>query len=390
MKKRQSFTKDEVRSFLVEYFGLSHFNSFGSGKKGIISLLERIGSIQYDPLNVIGTNIDIMLKSRFIDLKKNDFESLIYHDFELIEGIDKEASVFLAKDWPNFDFVRKKSVELNLARLEYRNQLDVLKYVPYVKRIVQASDVQISGQDIDLGDTLSNIKWGSSKISNCVLNHLWLMGEVLISGRNNRKKQYISSEMIKNSMEKQKTELNFSDFQEWYVLRRLNSLGITWLRRGPNWQGCYLQDMEFVREGINKLKEKNLLKEIQIEDAGETFYISKRNYESLASIGSKIINGNLRLIAPLDNFIWDRKMTKLLFDFVYMWEVYKPKEKRKFGYYVLPILYGNRIIGRVEPNKVSDQNKYGMIKSIWFESADYDNNYFRNMVEKEIARISAW
>ena len=49
-----------------------------------------------------------------------------------------------------------------------------------------------------------------------------------------------------------------------------------------------------------------------------------------------------------DNLIWDRKLLKLLFEFEYIWEVYKPKDTREYGYYVLPVLYGNQFIARVE------------------------------------------
>ena len=54
-------------------------------------------------------------------------------------------------------------------------------------------------------------------------------------------------------------------------------------------------------------------------------------------------------IGPLDNLIWDRDLIRWLFDFDYTWEVYKPAEQRKYGHYVLPVLYGDRFIARVEP-----------------------------------------
>ena len=54
-------------------------------------------------------------------------------------------------------------------------------------------------------------------------------------------------------------------------------------------------------------------------------------------------------IGPLDNLIWDRDLIRWLFDFDYTWEVYKPAAQRKYGHYVLPVLYGDRFIARVEP-----------------------------------------
>jgi uncharacterized protein YcaQ len=54
-------------------------------------------------------------------------------------------------------------------------------------------------------------------------------------------------------------------------------------------------------------------------------------------------------IGPLDNLIWDRDLIRCLFDFDYTWEVYKPVSQRKYGHYVLPVLYGDRFVARVEP-----------------------------------------
>ena len=72
------------------------------------------------------------------------------------------------------------------------------------------------------------------------------------------------------------------------------------------------------------------------------------------------------VLAPLDNLLWDRRLVKELFDFDYRWEVYKPAGDREFGYYVLPVLYGDRLIARFEPGR---DKKGGMliIKNWWWE-----------------------
>ncbi|MCR2806082.1 DNA glycosylase AlkZ-like family protein [Paenibacillus soyae] len=73
------------------------------------------------------------------------------------------------------------------------------------------------------------------------------------------------------------------------------------------------------------------------------------------------------LVAPLDNFIWDRKLINELFGFDYTWEIYTPASKRKFGYYVLPLLYGESFIGRAE---AVAERKTGtlFVKNIWYEN----------------------
>jgi len=77
-------------------------------------------------------------------------------------------------------------------------------------------------------------------------------------------------------------------------------------------------------------------------------------------------DNNIRLLAPLDNMICDRLMVYKLFDFQYNWEVYLPIEKRKYGCYVLPVLYQNKIIARMELQK-HEIGKPLSIKNWWRE-----------------------
>jgi len=73
------------------------------------------------------------------------------------------------------------------------------------------------------------------------------------------------------------------------------------------------------------------------------------------------------IVAPLDNLLWDRRFVEQLFGFHYRWEVYKPVAERRFGYYVLPILYGDRFVARFEPGRDKKSGAL-MIKNWWWES----------------------
>ena len=71
-------------------------------------------------------------------------------------------------------------------------------------------------------------------------------------------------------------------------------------------------------------------------------------------------------LAPLDPLMWDRRLNRTLFGFDYIWEVYVPAAKRRWGYYVLPILFGDRLIGRIEP-RLERASRTLRIAGIWFE-----------------------
>ena len=94
-----------------------------------------------------------------------------------------------------------------------------------------------------------------------------------------------------------------------------------------------------------------------------------------------------RFIAPLDNMIWDRKMTEALFDFTYSWEVYTPVAKRKFGYYVLPVLYNGNFIARFEAEPVRETGEF-IIKNWWWEPGIEPMDDMKDSIVKEMVHFA--
>ncbi len=93
------------------------------------------------------------------------------------------------------------------------------------------------------------------------------------------------------------------------------------------------------------------------------------------------------LIAPLDPFLWDKPFIKTLFDFAYSWEIYTPAVKRKYGAYVLPILYGSRLTGRIEC--INDRKtKTLVVKNIWYENGVKQTKALSAAVESCVKRFA--
>ena len=83
--------------------------------------------------------------------------------------------------------------------------------------------------------------------------------------------------------------------------------------------------------------------------AGELTILDEAGAELAADLGPGGRPPGAAFLAPLDPFAWDRDLLRSLYDFDYVWEVYVPEKKRRWGYYVLPILFGDRLVGRIEP-----------------------------------------
>jgi uncharacterized protein YcaQ len=92
-------------------------------------------------------------------------------------------------------------------------------------------------------------------------------------------------------------------------------------------------------------------------------------------------------LAPLDPFLWNRSLIEMIFGFRYSWEIYTPADKRKYGYYVLPILYGNRFIGRIEC--IADyKGKILNVKNIWIENGVRHTKKMMNAIESSVRRFA--
>jgi hypothetical protein len=108
------------------------------------------------------------------------------------------------------------------------------------------------------------------------------------------------------------------------------------------------------------------LKGVRFVLADELAYLDAAEREVASGISPGGAPVGAAFIAPLDPLVWDRDLLRKLFAFDYLWEVYVPEAKRKWGYYVLPILYGDRFVGRIEPRI---ERKAGVLDvvGLWWE-----------------------
>jgi uncharacterized protein len=113
--------------------------------------------------------------------------------------------------------------------------------------------------------------------------------------------------------------------------------------------------------------EEGRLVPVDVEGLRHTRYVIAEE-EPLLAATAHATGGDpgVTFLAPLDPLVWDRRMLRELFGFDYLWEVYVPAAKRKWGYYVLPLLFGDRFVGRIEPRLDRKTGTLTML-GIWFE-----------------------
>ena len=362
-----SLSREELRSFLVKYHSLENYDVvLSTPKTQIKKIMGRIGSVQYDPLNVVGRNPDLVFQSRVKGYAPFHLEELLYTERALVDAWDKEMSIYLTSDWPYFSRIRRFREEGAKAVLDRRGQSDALLFQAQALDEIKNRG-PLMARDIKFGACKGG-RWGHRQNSGAALDFLYHSGKVGIHEKRNAQKVYnlIENLLPKKILEAPDPFKSENDFLEWYVMRRIGSIGAHWQRNGSGWLGIFLSDTAMRKNILKTLEEKKLIVPFSVPEINETFYIrksdvsllnKKENYDDVA-----------RILAPLDNMLWDRLMVKKIFDFEYTWEVYVPQEKRKFGYYVLPVLFRNRIIARFEPVK-HEEGEPLKIKNWWREQS---------------------
>ena len=356
-------TKKQACIFILSYQGLWTTDEF-QGEKGILDYIKHVGSIQYDALNVVGYNSDLVLQSRVPDFKHEMLMDLLYTKRKLIDELDKEMCIYSVEDWPYFRRHRMAAFE------RYGGETEPI--MPYLKEVRKAIEEQgpLSSIHLNLKEIV-DWAWTPTRVSRATLESMYLWGELIIHHKVNTRKVYdFSNRHIPKALfEAEEPNITIEEYEDWYVLRRIGAVGLLWSKAGDAWlrmPGIKSKERVLI---LNRLLKSGKVFQVQVEDIRFPFYVKCEDLELLKATfkGEKIkTKWRAHIIAPLDNMLWDRGLVKELFDFQYRWEVYKPVSQRTYGYYVLPVLYGDKFVARFEPGRDKDSGAL-IIKNWWWE-----------------------
>ena len=115
---------------------------------------------------------------------------------------------------------------------------------------------------------------------------------------------------------------------------------------------------------VDELIERGELIDIALEDSTRRYLCVPEFLKARSSYDDRV-----RILGPLDPLLWDRGLVKHLFDFDYVWEVYKPERQRVWGWYVCPLLHRDRLVGRIDARVARNALA---VKKLWLERDDAD------------------
>lgn len=347
-----SVNKQQARLFLLHHQRLVP-GSLPAGKQGIYDYVRHVGCIQYDPLNIAGHNHELVLQSRIPGFVPAEANELLYKDRLLIDGWDKNMSIYCTEDWPYFQRRR------DMACRRYQDNEVLMAMVEQVREDL-SNRGPLSSLDLESKEKM-DWSWAPARVSRAAMESMYFWGELSVHHRMNTRRYYdFTTKLLPGSII-QREDPNPEDgqYHDWYVLRRIGSIGLLWNKSGDGWLGIADMKSKERTAAIERLLRCDLLREVRVEGLKLPLYIRTADAPELEDVlnGQVLADNEARpaemnfaaALAPLDNLLWDRELISQLFGFQYRWEVYKPVLEREYGYYVLPLLYGERFVARIEP-----------------------------------------
>ncbi len=347
------------------------------GKIGIMDFIRHVSCIQFDPINRVGRNPDLVLQSRVIDYNPEMLNELLYKDRQLLDGWDKMAAIYAATDWPYF--ARHRSA------MRQRHGDPSKPQMQTAPEVLQAIRERGPLSSIDLKDEKKvDWSWGPTSRTRAAMEALNAMGELGVAYRVGTRRVFDLAERLLPKALLSAPDPNQSEeaYQEWHILRRIGGLGLAHPRTSEYWHGIRGVKSQVRQRVLTRLVEQGELVVASVQGLQDrSFFIRTADLATLDRVREESPPNKAAFVGALDNLIWDREHTRWIFDFDYVWEVYKPAAKRRYGYYVLPVLYGDRFVARMDPALDRKKQLLTIDNWWWEEGVEPDETMFTALAE---------
>lgn len=322
-------------------------------RDGILELVRHLGCLQLDPTSVVAPSHRLVLWSRLGDYSLEALNRLQWETRHLFEYLAHAASIVLTEDYP---------IHRHFMLAWKRGETPwSIRYDPWIKtnaalkrhvlvELRRRGPLPITAFDDRSAQRWQSSGWNAGRNVDRVLEYLWYTGAIVVARREAGRKWWdLAERWLPPWTPKQR--LSDAEVVRRAAQRSLRALG---LGRPIDIQRHFIEGRY---PGLLKVLEalEHSGDIVRVEVKGDTeawpgaWFVHARDLPLVDSIEKGEWEPRSTLLSPFDNLIRDRARTRLVFGFDYSMEIYTPPAKRKFGYYVLPILHGERLIGRLDP-----------------------------------------
>ena len=346
----------EARRFLVARHFLAPPRSL-SGLDGVLEVFRRLGSIQFDPIAVAGRNHDLMLHARVAGYEPAWCDEL-YERREIFETTNKALSFVATRELPWFRHVMgRKGPRFHHAALA--DNAAVAERV--LERIRAEGPLSLADFEREPGATKNWFGMPENAVRS-VLEAYTVTGEIGLARRDGNTRYYdliarlLPAEVLSIDVpEREKLRHKLLSRYRAHGLLGAGGAGGTFARITNPGERMALHE---------ELVESGALVAVTVEGVrGKRFVVA----DELPLLEAQPQPAQaVAFIAPFDSLLWDTKLLATLFGFEFVWEGFFKPEKRRWGYYVMPILFGDRFVGRIEP-RIDRAGGRVEILGLWWE-----------------------
>jgi uncharacterized protein len=353
---------ESARRFLVARQLLAPARTLEGGPDAVLEFLRRFGSIQFDPIAVAGRSHDLVLHARVAGYDAA-WSDLLYERRELFEAVNKGLSFVLMRDYPWF----RVTLSPRSSRLLAENAEVAERVLDRVR-----ADGPLSALDFER-ERGAAIDWFGVKtnVVRAVLEAYAVTGVLGLARRDGNRRYY---DLIERLVPRKvlACEIPFHDQLRHKMLSRYRAHGLLGASSGgdvfgsigpakpdPRWPEH--PGRTALREG---LIEDGELVRVTVEDVKGPRFVVRDEVDLLAAPPE--LPASVAFLSPFDPLVWDRGLLGSLFGFDYVWDLFHPPGKRRFGWYVLPILFRDRFVGRIEP-RIDRAERRVEVLGFWWE-----------------------
>ncbi len=362
------------------------------GLDGTDQAMRAIEHLQLDPLVVVARAHDLILQGRVIDYHQDDWATLTYDQRKFF-------------DWGGWLAVRPMD-ELPYWRVLMRREVDLPNWVEFRQEhaaaIAEMREVlrergTVSNRDFEMGTRTRVDHYRGRKDSALALHYLWRIGDVMVSRRERFERVYALTEVVAPAdLLRVHDEAEADDY---LLMKTVAADGLTPMRTVSNSLRRAVPPAELADWRRRKIDAGQLV-EVRVEGwrAPQVALAEDRPVLEVLAAGGRpaawdpldtTTEAEATFLSPLDP-VSARGRARPLFDFDYVWEVYKPAHLRRWGYYTLPILWGDRLVARFD-SRLDRTSATLVINGFWLEDETLArDDAFAEALGRGMARFTAF
>nr|WP_174822686.1 crosslink repair DNA glycosylase YcaQ family protein [Ruegeria lacuscaerulensis] len=357
--------------------------SGGARGADLLDLIRRLGFVQLDSINTVARAHDMILFSRRPSYRANNLKRLYERDRALFEHWTHDAAVIPMEFYPHWHLRFQRDADLLKSRWKnWRRDGFEQQFATVLQHIRDHGPV--SSSDVGKDEKKGSGGWWDWHPSKTALEFLWRSGALTVIGRSGFQKRYdLTERVIETHLCPGNMSCDEDQTVDWLCNAALDRLGFaTSGELAAFWDTVSTAE---AKEWSAKALTKGDLQEIEVTCAdGRVRKVLAR--PDLAETTVPSPTGRIRVLSPFDPMLRDRNRAERLFGFHYRIEVFVPAAKRTYGYYVFPLLEGDRLIGRIDMKAHRDRGVLH-VNSLWPERSVRWSDARTRRLQSELDRV---